>query len=73
MQAQRGGSASVISDLTQAITLGSTSAEVFRTRGDAHIRRNARDLAIADYRRAVQADSNDQTSRTALRRLGARP
>lgn len=72
-QRTRGSSTTnVINDLTQAITLGSNTAQVFRTRADAHMRRGARNLAIADYRRALQADSNDQTSRTALRRLGIR-
>ena len=70
LHAQRTNSANVINDLTQAITLGSMSATVFRTRGDAHTRRGARTLAIADYRRAVQIDGNDQSSRSALRRLG---
>ena len=59
-----------INDLTQAINLNVRDANTYLIRAEAHVRRNQRQAAIADYRQVLRIEPGNQFARNGLRRYG---
>jgi Flp pilus assembly protein TadD len=56
-----------------AVRLDPKVAQAYGNRGIAYERKGNPDRAIADFRQALEIDPNHQSSREALKRLGAKP
>ncbi len=61
--------AEAINDCSEAIKLATKSSMAYNHRGYAYEMSNSRNEAIADYKRALQIDPQNQTARTNLNRL----
>lgn len=61
--------AEAITDCSSAIRLSTKSSMAYNHRGYAYEMSNSRNLAIADYRKALDIDPQNQTARTNLNRL----
>ena len=60
-----------LADADAALSIDSTVAGPYETRGRIHERRGERDLAIADFRRALQINAGSSVAKLGLLRLGA--
>jgi tetratricopeptide (TPR) repeat protein len=65
--------AKALADFNTAIEITPRSARALNARGVVYERQGKRDLAAADYRRALDADQNFTTARENLTRLGEKP
>ncbi len=59
-----------VNDLTQAINLNVRDANTYLFRAEAHVRRNQRQPAIADYRQVLRIEPGNQFALNGLRRYG---
>jgi tetratricopeptide (TPR) repeat protein len=66
-------------DLSKAIglsekqTLGFITAENYAARGDVNVLQNKRDLAISDYKKALEYDVTNKRAKAGLQKLGLQP
>lgn len=65
--------AEAITDCSSAIRLSTKSSMAYNHRGYAYEMSNSRNLAIADYRKALDIDPQNQTARANLNRLQSQP